>query len=148
MKHEEMFRMLDANLNRSREGMRVVEDYFRFISENDMMRKKIRKIRHSLSDISSDRKLVKELAEARDVQNDSGKNLDILEAKREDIFDIVYANFQRAKESLRVIEELLKILGKKKVETAKKIRYKIYDAEKYTFKNWPYLYNTGQKNNR
>jgi len=126
----------------------MLEDYFRFISEEEYMRNNIRKIRHSIKAISSDKKLTKKLIENRDVRNDIGNKLDTLEIKRNDIFDIVYANFQRVKESLRVIEELLKIVDKSKVKAAKKIRYQTYAAEKQTFKHWAYLRNSGQRNNR
>jgi len=126
----------------------VLEDYFRFISKEDSMRSNIKKIRHSLRAISSNKKLIKDLIKNRDSGNDLGKELDNLEIERNDIFDIVYANFQRVKESLRVIEELLKITDKNKVETAKKIRYQTYAAEKQTFRNWTYLRNSGHRNNR
>ena len=145
---KKIFRALDANLNRSREGLRVIEDYFRFVSEENSMRNSIRRIRHSLKAISSDKKLIKSFIENRDSKNDQGKHLDSLEAKRKDVFDVVYANFQRVKESLRVMEELLKIADKSKVETAKKIRYRVYAVEKQTFKEWAYLRNSGQRNNR
>ena len=143
-----IFRVLDVNLNRSREGLRMLEDYFRFISKEDSMRNNMRKIRHSLEAISSNKKLIRNLIENRDSRNDLGRELDSLEIKRNDIFDIVYANFQRVKESLRVIEELLKIVDKNNVETAKRIRYQTYAAEKQAFRNWAYLRNSGQRNNR
>ena len=135
MDHKKILRTIDANFNRSREGLRVVEDYYRFISEKNNLRKRIRKIRHSLDIISKDKKLIINLIATRDTKNDLGKKVDYLEMARNDAFDIVYTNLQRAKESLRVLEELFKIIDKKKVELFKKIRYEIYAIEKDAFKN-------------
>ena len=148
MKHKEILRMLDVNLNRSREGLRVVEDYYRFICQENGLRQKIRSIRHALDSISADKKLIVTLIAARNTKNDLGKEVDCLEMNRTAMFDVIYANFQRAKESLRVLEELFKIIDKKKVGIAKRIRYQIYAAEKDAFGNQNYLCYTRQRCNR
>ncbi len=134
-----ILRVIDANLNRCREGLRIIEDYFRFIAESDSLRKKIRKIRHSLEKALKDKNLVLELIKARDTAEDSGKGIDRLELKRKNSFDLIYANFQRAKESARVLEEMFKILDKSKVKIFKKIRYEIYAAEKIAFENRSFI---------
>jgi len=131
--------MLDANLNRSREGLRVLEDFFRFISETNTLRSKARKIRHAMEKLISEKSLIKTMFKERNSKSDLGKEVDLWEMKREEIFDLVYANFQRVKESTRVIEELLKIIDKRKVKLIKNIRYEIYNMEKKTFEKWTYL---------
>ncbi len=136
---KKLLRMLDANLNRSREGLRVLEDFFRFISETNTLRSKARKIRHAMEKLISEKSLIKTMFKERNSKSDLGKEVDLWEMKREEIFDLVYANFQRVKESTRVIEELLKIIDKRKVKLIKNIRYEIYNMEKKTFEKWTYL---------
>jgi hypothetical protein len=126
---QKMLRAIDANYNRCREGLRVVEDVFRFILQDDIFRKKIRVVRHSLDDIAKAR-ILKEAILTRDSKKDLGKKVDNLELKRDSLNDIIYANLQRAKESLRVMEEFFKILIPNKVKSIKKIRYQLYTLEK------------------
>lgn len=130
-----MLRVLDANFNRSKEALRVVEDIFRFVSENDALRKKARHLRHSLDEITKN-KLFLEAVSSRNSVYDLGKKTDVLELNRETSRDILYANLQRAKESVRVLEEFFKIISPHQVKLLKKIRYDIYSLEKnvYTFK--------------
>ncbi len=137
-----IFRTLDANINRCREGIRTVEDIFRFIYQDDFLRKKLRRIRHQLDELTKQNKLKKRLLYARDVNSDSGKKFDTLEMKRKNIADIIYVNFQRAKEASRVMEELFKIIKPDIAKVTKKMRYDLYRAEKETLKRWPSLFNT------
>ena len=125
-----LFRVIDVNLNRCKEGLRVSEDIFRFILEDDLFRGKIRIIRHDLDQIISDVHFKDRLLSSRDAANDQGKEIDSLELKRKDIPEILFANFQRVKESLRVLEEFLKIIDVEKVPLVKKNRYLIYEIEK------------------
>jgi len=130
-----LLRVLDANFNRSKEALRVIEDIFRFVSENDTLRKKARHLRHSLDKITKN-KLFLEAVSSRNSVYDLGKKTDVLELNRETSRDILYANLQRAKESVRVLEEFFKIISPHRVKLLKKIRYDIYSLEKnvYTFK--------------
>jgi thiamine-phosphate pyrophosphorylase len=127
-----IYRVIDANLNRSKEGLRVIEDTFRFILEDDHLRKRIRNIRHSL-DAFKKKKLFKLAVFTRDSKKDLGSKLDALELNRKNYFDILYINFQRVKESLRVIEEFLKVIYPAKVRQVKKLRYDIYGIERKCF---------------
>ncbi len=122
-------RLVDANYNRCREGLRVVEDVFRFVVPDDIFRKKIRTLRHSLDDIAKT-KILKKAILTRDSKKDLGRKVDSLEIKRENLSDVIYANLQRAKESLRVMEEFFKLLTPDKVKKIKNIRYKLYTLEK------------------
>jgi thiamine-phosphate pyrophosphorylase len=124
-----ILRILDANFNRCKEGLRVAEDIFRFILQDDKLRRKIRHLRHSLDFITRE-KFFKDTILSRDSKKDLGKNVDYLEIKRESCLDVLYVNLQRAKESLRVIEEFFKIISPKKVKNIKKARYELYTLEK------------------
>ncbi|OQX81501.1 MAG: hypothetical protein B6D56_02170 [Candidatus Omnitrophica bacterium 4484_70.1] len=140
-KEKNLYRIIDANFNRCKEGLRVIEDIFRFLQKNDALRKKVRRIRHKLDKLIKDSRFLKKLMEARDSMNDLGRKMDDLELKRKNIEDIVFGNFQRVKESLRVLEELLKILDKEKTEFIKKTRYQIYKIEKDVYLEWSSLRN-------
>ena len=124
-----MLRVVDANFNRSKEALRVVEDIFRFVLENDKLRKEARALRHALDKITVS-KIFKEAVLSRDSESDLGKKTDVLEFDRKTIDDILYANLQRAKESVRVLEEFFKIISAPQVKLLKKIRYDIYSLEK------------------
>jgi len=134
MDNKLLLKIIDVNFNRCREGLRVVEDIYRFFEKDNLLRRKIRALRHSLTDLTADRKFIEKLVASLDVKNDIGKGPDSLEMKREKVYDITYANFQRAKEAARVIEEVLKIVDKNKVLKIKKIRFEIYKIEKLAFK--------------
>ncbi|MDD3296650.1 MAG: thiamine-phosphate pyrophosphorylase [Candidatus Omnitrophica bacterium] len=141
MPNNKVLRVLDANFNRCKEGLRVIEDYFRFFLEDDNLRKKTRKIRHSLDTISLT--LVKaEAITNRDTANDLGKKIDSLELGRNNISQVLWANFQRVKESLRVLEEFSKVAMPKETPLIKKIRYEIYALEKKSFKRGASLRNS------
>jgi len=131
-----VLRVVDANFNRSKEGLRVIEDIFRFVWQDDFLRKKIRTLRHRL-DIFKKEKLIKIAINARDSKRDLGKKIDYLEIKRTDVNSILYANIQRVKESMRVLEEFLKLNSPSHVYRIKKMRYEIYTLEKEIFKLWP-----------
>lgn len=132
-KDKGILRAIDVNFNRSKEGLRVIEDIYRFVFINDSLRKKTRILRHELDKIANE-KQVKNAFLCRDSVNDLGKKVDYLETNRKSVTDILYANLQRVKESLRVLEEFFKLVVKSKVNLLKKIRYKVYVLEKMSRK--------------
>lgn len=129
MDRKKILRVLDVNFNRSKEAMRVVEDICRFVYENDELRKKARLMRHALDKLAKN-KMFKDALSSRDSELDLGRKTDVLELSRKNVNDILYANLQRAKESLRVLEEFLKIISPSSVKLLKKIRYNTYSLEK------------------
>ena len=140
MKKDSIFRVIDVNYNRSKEGLRVVEDILRFVIEDDYLRRKVRSIHHDLNK-ALEGEFPGKLLGARDSVRDLGKDTDKLEMSRSNIAQLFYANVQRSKESLRVLEEFFKIVNKEKVALLKKNRYQIYQLEKNAFKKWPALRN-------
>lgn len=136
-----IFRVIDVNFNRCKEGLRVVEDIFRFIIEDDDLRKQLRKMRHSLDKMVNQKGFAEKLIASRDSVTDLGKNIDLLEVKRKNVAQIFYVNLQRIKESLRVLEEFLKLINVDKVKVIKKIRYQIYEVEQNALQKWPALRN-------
>lgn len=121
------YRVIDANLNRLKEGIRVVEDIFRYIFNDSEIGYKLKEIRH-LSKVDNYNQIIK----TRDSINDCLKPSTKSEFKRESIEQIVIANFKRAQESARVLEEIYKMIEPNEAEKFKTIRYKIYNLEKET----------------
>jgi len=118
-------RLIDANLNRLREGIRVVEDIYRYIFNDKDIASQLKKLRHN-SRIS----LYEELLNSRDIQNDVLKVSTSSEQTREDLNSILIANFKRAQESSRVLEEFGKLIDINTSENFKNIRYTLYHLEK------------------
>ncbi len=130
IKESDIYRVIDVNFNRSKEGLRVTEEFFRFIAKDDNLRKKMRRLRHKLDEILKKDDFLKKLLQARDIQKDSGKKSDELEFSGRNKKNILFVNFQRIKESLRVLEEFFKIIDKDKAKMIKKMRFQIYKIEK------------------
>lgn len=118
-------RLTDANLNRLREGIRVIEDIYRFIYNDKIMAQKLKSLRHK-----SRINLNSQLLDSRDIINDVLRESTSSEQNRSDIQSILIANFKRAQESSRVLEEFTKLLSSKDSENFKHIRYELYDLEK------------------
>ena len=121
-----IFRVIDANLNRAREGLRVVEDFTRFILEDAPLSSRIKKMRHGVDRHS--RKIYPELISNR---NSAG---DVLrkpgESAKKDIKSVLISNIKRVGESLRTLEEFSKMISPSAGAGFKKIRFEMYDVEK------------------
>jgi len=122
-------RVIDANCNRTREGLRVLEEIARFILDDKDLFSTLKNLRHEFTGIENYiRQNISMLS--RDSFADVGKEyIKHLESKRKDITDILKANCKRVEESLRVLEEFLKITDCVKIEQIKQIRFKVYTAE-------------------
>ena len=124
-----LLRIIDANLNRSREGLRVCEDIARFVLNDKKITSSFKSLRHRISSLQKKLEKIK-LFKSRNVQRDIGKKTHYREKQRKNIRDIFGANLERVKESLRVLEEISKLLNKKIAQDFKKIRFKVYEIEK------------------
>ena len=122
--NENYLRLIDANLNRLREGIRVVEDIFRYIYNDKQTALKLKELRH-LSRLEN----YIELLETRDVKNDVLRSSIKSEQNRSDLYSILIANFKRAQESSRFLEEFTKLTSIKDSENFKYIRYELYNLE-------------------
>lgn len=128
--HKAVHRIIDANLNRAKEGLRVCEEVTRFILNSRGLTSQLKNIRHKLGLITKDLPKNTLLLEERESSSDVGKHLYINELKRKNYQDIFFANIQRTKESVRVLEEFSKLINKDIAIKFKKIRYDIYESEK------------------
>jgi len=109
-------RMIDANLNRSSEGLRVLEDIARFLLNDAELCQRLRTLRHDLAQETKALRVV--LLSQRDAEYDVGrlnrtppneKKLNVKTTSLQGLLDLVTANAKRVEESLRVIEELAKL---------------------------------------
>ena len=121
-------RLLDANANRGREGLRGVEDYARFVLDDRELSRAIKQLRHDFT-----RVLEPLLAEAvlhRDTPGDVGTTTSTAaEADRHDWGDVVIAAGKRVGEALRTIEEFLKVISPADAPRIEQLRYRFYDIE-------------------
>ena len=122
--NENYLRLIDANLNRLREGIRVVEDIFRYIYNNKEVATKLKNLRHLARTQN-----YYELLETRDIKNDVLRESIKSEQNRDNLNSILIANFKRAQESARVLEEFTKLTSIKDSENFKYIRYELYNLE-------------------
>ena len=124
-----IYRVLDANFNRAKEALRVCEDVSRFLWDEGSLTASFKNIRHRLSDIIKTVDLAK-LIKSRNIASDVGKKTTRSESRREKPDDILFANLQRLKESLRVLEEFSKLISPSAAIRFKKLRYDSYALEK------------------
>lgn len=119
-------RILDTNLNRTKEGLRVIEDSARFVFNNEQIYKQLRTIRHKATSFLENK--YEQLICERDSIKDVGRKA--VEDKRTNLKNIIIANFKRVEESLRVLEEYSKLIDFEIALNYKELRYSIYQIEK------------------
>ena len=126
-----ILRIIDANLNRILEGLRVCEEITRFVVLDKNLTSRFKNLRHNVAGLSGKWKIKDvRLLDSRDSLKDVGKPSIKEELRRRNFQDIFFANIQRAKESARVLEEFSKIEDKKISAGFKDIRYRLYQIEK------------------
>lgn len=127
-----LLRIIDANLNRAREGLRVCEDIARFVLQNKSAARSLKSVRHGATNLvlkSKKISLTKLLSE-RNTASDKTKFIDFAPQRDADISDIFMSNIERVKESLRVLEECFKIIDAQTSQGYRKLRFNAYDIEK------------------
>ncbi len=136
LSRRDIFRIVDANFNRSREGLRVCEEMTRFTMNSSALTKELKALRHSISGIiRSSPGTVKECLESRNSIADCGRMPDFeIEIARREAADIFSANIERVKESIRVLEEFFKLIDIDLSAKLSKLRFKTYDIEKRVVK--------------
>ena len=118
-----MKRIIDVNLNRTAEGLRILEEISRFVLNNRDFSSFIKKTRHKICQIQEAD--YQNLLIARDSLNDIGPKIQNPDS-RVDIETIFKANVKRIQQSLRVLEEY----DINNSSVYEKLRYQIYDFEK------------------
>jgi thiamine-phosphate pyrophosphorylase len=123
-----ILRILDASANRAREALRVIEDYARFVLNDDQISGNLKQLRHdftaAIATFSSDAIL------HRDTPGDVGIAIKTKsELHRENVNDVVTAAGKRMGEALRTMEEYAKTFDAPAAAKIEAIRYRFYDIE-------------------
>ena len=120
-----IYRILDANLDRAREGLRIIEEWCRFGLNHSKMANECKHLRQELGSWHSS-----DLRAARNTPQDPGTSLTHpSEEKRLGISQLLQANFSRVQEALRVLEEYGKLYHRDMGGSIKKMRYRVYTLE-------------------
>lgn len=123
-------RMLDANVNRAREALRVMEDAARFGLDDATLSAELKTLRHALGDAL--RSLPPGWLEAhRDTPGDVGTTIktDAEMSRKGGLADVVIAAGKRLAEALRVIEEACKTVDSAIAHRIESLRYRAYDVD-------------------
>ncbi len=131
MLEQRLLRVIDANLNRAAEGLRVLEEVARMVLDDAALSQELKTMRHEL--LHCEWSLQQQLLQARDSSNDVGAFLDVPgEEGKRSLQELVVANSRRVQESLRSLEEFSKVPG---IEPGpgpavfQKLRFGIYTLE-------------------
>jgi thiamine-phosphate pyrophosphorylase len=123
-------RILDAAANRAREGLRVLEDYARFVLNDPLLTGRLKQLRHDLA-TALDRLPPGLLLGARDTTHDVGTTVSTeQEWQRESLAAVVQANGKRLQEALRSLEEFGKLFHVDFAPAIERLRYESYTVER------------------
>jgi thiamine-phosphate pyrophosphorylase len=118
-------RLLDANLDRAREGLRVLEDWSRFALERTDLVTTCKDLRQRLGRLHHARYKLE-----RDSAGDGGAGLGHpAQLERQAPAQVLAANAGRVQEALRVLEEFGRLEDPDLAAEAAAIRYRLYDLE-------------------
>ncbi|MFC1692501.1 thiamine phosphate synthase [Candidatus Latescibacterota bacterium] len=133
--NSDIVRLLDANMNRAVEGIRVLEETARMLFDDSNLTISIKVLRHKLAQIfSHEKELDRSMLFARESERDVLRNGEThSERTRVDLFSLVKANAKRSQEAIRSIEEFVKLSFPGMSEKFKRIRFQLYDIEKILF---------------
>ena len=125
-----VYRIIDANFNRSREAIRVIEEFCRFALNSGPLTERAKQIRHELSSVIG-RLNAGRLISSRDTLGDVGVGKTVDEQLvRGELRDCFTAGCKRLTEALRVLAEMTQTQDRSVAETIEKLRYAAYTLEK------------------
>jgi len=125
-----VYRIIDANFNRAREALRVIEEFCRFAINSDTLTERSKQLRHELC-AAIDKLDAGQLISSRDTLGDVGvgKTAGNLPA-RTGLNDCFTAGCKRLTEALRTLTEMTQMVNPPIAETIEKLRYSAYTLEK------------------
>ena len=124
------YRIIDANFNRAREAVRVIEDYCRFALNCDSLSQRARQLRHNLCSAVGDLDTERLIA-SRDTLNDVGVGSVVdNQMQRTDLHDCFTAAAKRLPEALRTIAEVAQTINPAIALKIENLRYTAYTLEK------------------
>ncbi len=127
-----LYRIIDANFNRAREALRVMEEYCRFGLNNPVLSGCAKQCRHRLCE-SMKGIDPKKLLLNRNVDGDVGKELKVDgQLQRQSVEDCFTAASKRASEALRALAESAQTINPTISAAMEEIRFQVYALEKRT----------------
>ena len=125
-----ILRALDASINRASEGIRVVEDYARFVLDDRLLTQFAKELRHELAEIAATIPLADRHA-SRDTAADVGTTLSTSsEITRTDAWEVCIASQERLQQALRSLEEFCKTILPETASRFEQLRYRAYTLGK------------------
>ncbi len=128
-----VMRVLDANANRAREALRVLEEAARFILGDETIVREVKSIRHELREVlNADPQAANPAIHWRDTPGDVGTRVTTeAETQRDSPADVAIAAGKRLSEALRVLEEYTKVLPSPAASgRLEALRYRGYEVER------------------
>ncbi len=130
MQRNDIHRIIDANINRASEALRVLEDWSRYSKDDLKISEKLKQIRHSINSLLL---TYPNLVMSRESVSDVGRDIEN-NSKRKSVRDIIRANCKRVEEALRVLSEYGQLIDLN-TKILEENRYEIYTIEKELLKN-------------
>jgi thiamine-phosphate pyrophosphorylase len=125
-----VLRILDAEANRAAEGLRVIEDYVRFVLDDAHLTGLVKELRHELTTALAAFPTIDRLS-ARESNADVGPTLaPPVGTVRDSIHDVVAASFKRVEQALRSLEEYAKLADSNAAAAIEPLRYRAYTLER------------------
>lgn len=122
-----VLRILDANANRAREALRVMEEAARFILDHRELSSACKTLRH---DLAAALATLGDLPASRDTPGDVGTTMSTAaETRRGSIAEVAAAAGKRLSEALRALEEYGKLIDADAAGRLEQLRYRGYDLE-------------------
>jgi thiamine-phosphate pyrophosphorylase len=131
----EVARILDAAANRCREGLRVVEDFARFVLNDAALSGTLKELRHELAAALSQCP-TDDWLRSRDTDGDVGRSIQTAsEMSRPGVEAVARANCKRVEEALRTLEEFGKTVSVELALRCEQLRYRVYSVERALLTN-------------
>ena len=125
-----IYRIIDANFNRAREAIRVIEEFCRFALNSVTLTERAKQLRHELSEVIGQLDTSR-LLSSRDTLGDVGIGVQVSEQQvRANLNDSFTAGCKRLTEALRTLAEVAQTQDRSLAETIEKLRYTAYTLEK------------------
>ncbi|MFC1675546.1 thiamine phosphate synthase [Planctomycetota bacterium] len=125
-----IYRIIDANFNRAREAVRVMEEFCRFVLNSKPLSEQAKQFRHELSGAISALDCSRLIA-CRDTVSDVGVGQKVPnQLQRKEIGDCFTAACKRLVEALRVLAEMTQTIDPAIADRIENLRYRAYTLEK------------------
>jgi len=125
-----VYRIIDANFNRAREAIRIIEEFCRFALNSSSLTERAKQLRHELS-AAIDKLDSSKLISSRDTLGDVGigKTVDN-QLQRNNLHSCFTAGCKRLTEALRALAETIQTINPSVAKTIENLRYASYTLEK------------------